>query len=148
MRTGVKQMLQDFNAQHALTLAFHEPCLSLQRAESKISKWHFRMMHRLFGRQFAQLPSNRLIEFLLVPEGGIANLHYHGLIRIPNSHLAYFQRIALNRWRSVARKGTLCLLPIGPTSEDQTRLFSYITKGALISEVLHSSMLMPPPSPT
>lgn len=140
MRTALTQMLQEFDATHILTLAFHEH-INMARAINKIAKWHHQIMRRLFGRGSLTLPSTDAIEFLLLPEAGSANLHFHGLVRVPPSHLDYFQRIAAPRWKRAAAKGTIDFQPL--RHEDRDRWCTYITKGSLASEVLHSSMLLP-----
>ena len=141
MRIALKQMLGNFNATHILTLAFHEQ-INMARATAKISRWHNHSMHRLFGRRCFQLPNEQTIEFLLLPEAGNANLHFHGLIRVPSSHVAYFERFALPRWKRVAYKGTIDFQPIRPTADERDQWFNYITKSTLASEILHSSMLI------
>lgn len=141
MRIALKQMLADFDATHILTLAFHEQ-INMARATAKISTWHHHAMHRLFGRRCFQLPANQTIEFLLLPEAGNANLHYHGLIRVPPSHLTRFESYALPHWRRVAQKGTHDFQPIRQTDDEREQWFNYITKGTLANHVLHSSMLI------
>jgi hypothetical protein len=133
-------MLCDFDATHILTLAFHEQ-INMARATAKISRWHNHAMRRLFGRRCFQLPAEQTIKFMLLPEAGNANLHFHGLIRVPPSHLAYFERFAIPRWKRVAYKGTIDFQPIRGTDEERDQWFNYITKGTLAREVLHSSML-------
>jgi hypothetical protein len=98
-------------------------------------------MRRLFGRRCFQLPAEQTIKFMLLPEAGNANLHFHGLIRVPPSHLAYFERFAIPRWKRVAYKGTIDFQPIRGTDEERDQWFNYITKGTLAREVLDSSML-------
>ena len=97
------------------------------------------MSRRLFGRHFRDLPPNQRIEFLLLPEGGHANLHFHGLIRLPETHQPYFERIAQYRWKRVALKGTLHFAPIDPINGPEG-WFTYITKGDLAKEPLISSL--------
>jgi hypothetical protein len=140
MRSALKQMLKDFEATHIFTLAFHEQ-INMTRATAKISRWHHNAMHRLFGRRCFELPADQTIEFLLLPEAGNADLHFHGLIRVPPSHLARFESYALPHWRRIAQKGTHHFQPIRPTTEERSEWFSYITMSTLAEEVLHSSML-------
>ena len=144
IRSALKQMLKEFKATHILTLAFHEPQINLDRAKAKISRWHHHAMHRLFGRRCFQLPADQTIEFWLLPEAGNANLHFHGLIRVPPTHLAYFERFALPRWKRVAYKGTIDFQPLRPTAEERDQWFNYITKSTLAVDILHSSMLFDP----
>ena len=144
MRIALKQMLRNFDATHILTLAFHEQ-INMARATAKISTWHHHAMHRLFGRRCFQLPANETIEFLLLPEAGNADLHFHGLIRIPPSHLARFESYALPHWRRIAQKGTHDFQPIRQTDDEREQWFNYITKSTLSDQVLHSSMR---PSPS
>lgn len=144
MRDALKQMLREFPAQHHLTLATHQPQINLLSATKKVKQWYHHMSRRLFGRHYRDLPADQRIEFLLLPEGGLANLHFHGLIRVPQTHQDYFERIASTRWKRIAHKGTLFFAPIGLTTEDRERWFTYITKGTLAEEVLHSSMLIDP----
>ena len=143
MRDGLKQMLRDFNAPHDLTLSFHE-LISMDRAKKKLSLWHLNMQRRLFGKAFQDRPAEQRFEFLLLPELAHGYLHFHGVIHIPATHLDYFHRIAAQRWKAVAQRGELLCRQIGPTEADPERWFTYITKGSLASEVLHSSMLTPP----
>jgi hypothetical protein len=141
MRTGLKQMLREFEATHILTLAFHEQ-INMLRATAKISRWHRHVMHRLFGNRCLEIPADQTIKFLLLPEAETANLHFHGLIRVPATHLAYFERYALPHWKRVAYKGTIDFQPIRPTAEERDEWFTYITKGTLAVDMLHSSMLI------
>lgn len=141
MRIALKQMLANFDATHILTLAFHEQ-INMARATAKISRWHHHAMHRLFGRRCFQLPADQTIEFLLLPEAGNANLHFHGLIRVPPSHLARFESYALPHWKRIAHKGTHDFQLIRPTDTERDKCFNYITKSTLAEEVLHSSMLI------
>jgi hypothetical protein len=138
-RDGLKEMLREFKAQHHLTLAFHQQ-INMENATKKIKHWHRHMSRRLFGRHFRDLPSDQRIEFLLLPEGGHANLHFHGLIRLPETHRPYFERIALSRWRHVAFKGTLKFGPFDPIKGGPEGWYSYITKGYLAEQVLESAM--------
>lgn len=142
-RDGLKLMLREFPAQHHLTLAFHQQ-INLQSATARIAKWYQHISRRLFGRNYLDLPADQRIEFLLLPEAELANLHWHGVIRVPQTHLEYFERIAPARWKKIAPKGTFYFAPIGPTTEDRERWFTYITKGNLAVELLHSSMLIEP----
>ena len=143
MRTALKLMLREFKATHILTLAFHEH-INMKRATAKISRWHRNVMHRLFRRHCFEIPVGHTIEFLLLPEAGLANLHFHGVIRVPPTHLDYFERYALPHWRRVANKGTIDFQPIRPTDAERNEWFDYITKGTLAAEILHSSMLIDP----
>jgi hypothetical protein len=138
MRDELKKMLREFPAKHHLTLAFHQQ-INMESATKKVKHWHNHMSRRLFGRHFRDLPSDQRIEFLLLPEGGHANLHFHGLIRLPETHQPYFERIAQYRWRRVAFKGTLHFAPIDPVKGPEG-WFTYITKGDLAKEPLYSSM--------
>jgi hypothetical protein len=138
MRDALKKMLREFPAKHHLTLAFHQQ-INMESATKKVKHWHRHMSRRLFGRHFRDLPPDQRIEFLLLPEGGLANLHFHGLIRLPETHQAYFERIAQYRWKRVALKGTLHFAPLDPNMGPEG-WFTYITKGDLAKEVLHSSM--------
>jgi hypothetical protein len=140
MRAALKHMLREFDATHTLTLAFHEQ-INMSRATAKISRWHRNTMHRLFGRRCFQISVSQTIEFLLLPEAGCANLHFHGLIRIPPTHFAYFERLALQGWKRVAHKGTIHFQPLRPTAEERDAWFTYITKSELAKEILLSSML-------
>ena len=144
-RDGLKKMLREFPAKHNLTLAFHQQ-INMENATKKIKNWLYHMSRSLFGRHFRDLPADQRINFLLLPEAGHANLHFHGLIRLPETHQQYFERIAQHRWKRVALKGTLHFAPIEPTTEDRERWFTYITKGTLAIEVLLSSMLIEPPA--
>ena len=135
IRDGLKEMLREFPAKHHLNLAFHQQ-INLEAATKKVKHWHRHMSRRLFGRNFRDLPADQRIEFFLLPEGGRADLHFHGLIRLPETHVAYFERIALARWRHVAFKGTLKFGPI----HNHEGWFGYITKGDYAVELLHSSM--------
>ena len=143
-RSALKQMLREFPAQHFLTLAFHEEQINMRRATAKISKWHHHVMHRLFRRHCFKLPVDQTIEFLLLPEADLANLHFHGLIRVPPTHLTYFERYALPHWKDVAYKGTIDFQLIRPTDADRERVLDYITKGTHAVEIMHSSMLYLP----
>ncbi len=141
LRSDTKQMLREFNASHVFTLAFHEQ-INMSNATAKIKRWYRDVMHRLYGRRCFQLHRSQSIEFLLLPEGGTAALHFHGLIRVPPEKLAYFERYALPHWKVIAQKGTLDFRPI-----DRDRCegyFSYITKGVEAPEfeesILHSLM--------
>ncbi len=138
IRDGLKKMLREFPAKHHLTLAFHQQ-INMENATRKVKHWHHHMSRRLFGRHFRDLPPDQRIEFLLLPEGGHANLHFHGLIRLPETHQPYFERIAQYRWKRVALKGTLHFAPVDPINGPEG-WFTYITKGDLAKEVLHSSM--------
>ncbi len=113
----------------------------MDRAKKKIAIWYLYLMRRLFGRNYTQRISEQRFDFLLLPESAYGYLHFHGLIHIPPSHLEYFHRLASTRWIAVAPRGEMLCAPIGPTTEDRERWFTYITKGSLASEVLHSSML-------
>ena len=144
MRTALKLMLREFPAQHHLTLAFHEQ-INMERATKKVKHWLHHMSRRLFGRHYFDLPADQRIEFLLLPEADFANLHFHGLIRVPQTHQAYFERIASTRWKRVAPKGTLFFAPLDPIKGPEG-WFTYITADDLASEVLLSSMLMEPPA--
>lgn len=143
MRTALKQMLREFPAQHHLTLAFHQQQINMLSATTKIKDWYHHISRSLFGRHYRDLPADQRIEFLLLPEGGYANLHFHGLIRVPKTHQDYFERIALYRWRRVALKGTLFFAPLDPVKGPEG-WFKYITADDLAAEVLHSSMLIEP----
>lgn len=142
LRSAMKEMLREFTASHVFTLAFHEH-ISLDRATKKLSKWYSNVMQRLFRRHCFQLPVSQTIEFWLLPERGNANLHFHGLIRVPNDRLAYFESYALPHWRDIAQKGTHDFRPIKP--DEYERNLGYITKGTHATDieisVLHSSML-------
>ena len=92
-------------------------------------------------RRCFQLPATQTIEFLFLPEAGNANLHFHGLIRVPPSHLARFESYALPHWKRVAQKGTHDFQPIRQTDDEREKWFNYITKSTLANQVLHSSML-------
>lgn len=138
MRLGLKQMLENFDATHILTLALHEQ-INMVRAMKKVAEWDKQMMRRLFRRSCFQLPLKEVIEFLLLPEAGNAQLHFHGLIRIPPTHRTYFERIASARWRSIAKRGTFDLQLVLPEKRDAWQ--TYITKGFLASEVFDSTML-------
>lgn len=138
MRLGLKQMLGRIEATHILTLAFHEH-VNMVRAKKKVAEWDKQMMRRLFGHSCFQLPPSEVIEFLLLPEAGNAQLHAHGLIRIPPTHRIYFERIALARWRRIAQRGTIDLQLLIPEKRDAWH--TYITKGHLACEVFDSSML-------
>ena len=142
-RVALKQMLREFPAQHVLTLAFHEQ-IDMRRATEKVAKWYRRLLRRLFGRQYFELPPDQRLEFLLLPEAGGANLHFHGLTRIPESHVAYFERIAVDQWKCITPRGTGSLDVLRPTAAEREEWYSYITKGSLAVEVLHSSMLALP----
>jgi hypothetical protein len=133
-------MLREFPAKHHLTLAFHQQ-INMENATKKIKNWLYHMSRSLFGRHFRDLPADQRINFLLLPEAGHANLHFHGLIRLPETHQQYFERIALHRWKRVALKGTLHFAPIDPIKGSEG-WFTYITKGDLAKEVLSSSMLI------
>lgn len=143
-RDALKQMLREFPAKHHLTLAFHQQ-INMENATKKIKNWLYHMSRSLFGRHFRDLPADQRIEFLLLPEAGLANLHFHGLIRVPETHQQYFERIALHRWKRVALKGTLHFAPID-TINGPEGWFTYITKGTFAKEVLLSSMLIEPPA--
>ena len=142
MRSAMKQMLREFNASHVFTLAFHEPT-NMKNATTKIDKWYRHVMHRLFGRRCFELPTSQTIEFLLLPEQGTANLHFHGLIRVPTDHISYFERYAIPHWRDIAKKGTHDFRPIN--LEKYETYLDYITKGTHATDagdgILHSSML-------
>ena len=140
MRSGLKQMLRELNASHILTLAFHEQ-INMTSATKKLSQWHLHVMHRLFGRHCLQQPAEQTIEFILLPEAGDANLHFHGLIRVPTDHLAYFERYALPHWKRIARKGTIDFQQLRTTAEERDKWFNYITKRTLANDFVHSSML-------
>lgn len=137
-------MLREFDGSHIITLAFHQPLLSLPTATKKVALWHCHILRRLFGRNYHQTPSADALHFLLLPEADGANLHFHGLVRVPTTHAAYFTRIAPARWKAVAPKGTIDLQPLRPSDDERQEWYSYITKGSLASEVLHSSMLPQP----
>ena len=139
MRDDLQTMLREYQAKHHLTLAFHQQ-INMEAATKKIQHWHRHMSRRLFGRNFRDLPPDQRIEFLLLPEGGHANLHFHGVIRLPETHKRYFERIALSRWRHVAFKGTLHFGPFDPIKGGPEGWYSYITKGHLCNQVLDSSM--------
>ncbi len=143
LRDALKQMLREFDASHIITLAFHEQ-INTSKATWRIGGWHRQVMKRLFGRSFADRPRNESIEFLLLPEAGAANLHFHGVIHVPETHVAYFERYALPRWRHFAKKGTHDFQPVRKSTEQREEWYSYITKGLLAAEVLHSSMLLEP----
>jgi len=140
MRSALKQMLRDFDAKHQFTLAFHDR-YSLDSATAKIATWYRHMMRRLFGRGWFKLSQSQGIEFFLLPEAGPAHLHFHGPIRIPPTHLLYFERIAALQWKHLVPTGTFDFGPIEPTPEDHERYYTYVTKCSLASEILHSSML-------
>lgn len=142
MRDGLRQMLHQFNAPNDLTLSFHE-IITMERATRKISRWYLNMQRRLFGKNYQDRPPEQRFEFLLLPEVANGYLHFHGVIHIPASHLGYFHKIAASRWTAVAPRGELLSRQIGPTAADRERLFDYITKDQIASEVLHSSMLTP-----
>jgi hypothetical protein len=143
MRDGLRQMLRQFNAPNDITLSFHE-VITMERSTKKISRWYLDMQRRLFGRNYQDRPAEQRFEFLLLPETAHGYLHFHGLIHIPATHFDYFHRIAAKRWNAVAPRGELLSRQIGLTDSDHERLFTYITKGSLAAEVLHSSMLRPP----
>ena len=143
LRNSLKQMLREFDASHIITLAFHEQ-INISKATWKIGGWHRQVMTRLFRRSFYDRSRNESIEFLLLPEAGGANLHFHGVIRVPETHSAYFERYALPRWRHFAKKGTHDFQPMRKSPEEREEWYSYITKGSLAAEVLHSSMLLEP----
>ena len=142
MRSAMKQMLREFNASHVFTLAFHE-LINMPNATAKISRWYRNVMHRLFGRRCFQLSPSQSIEFLLLPEGGTAALHFHGLIRVPPEKLAYFERYAIPHWKNIAQKGTLDFRLVD--QDKYEGYLPYITAGCEIPEyrgsILHSSML-------
>ena len=122
MRLALKKMLGEFQASHFLTLAFHDEHINMVRATKKVAKWHDQMMRRLFGRSCFQLPPSEVIEFLLLPEAGNANLHFHGLIRVPPTHRAYFERIAATRWKSIAKKGDFDLRLLLPEKRERLQV--------------------------
>jgi hypothetical protein len=139
-RIGLKDMLCKINATHILTLAFHEP-INMARATAKISRWHKNAMHRLFGRRCFELPADQTIKFLLLPEAGNAYLHFHGVIRVPPTHLARFEHYALPHWKRIAPRGTHDFQPIRATDDERDQWYNYITKSTLAKEVLHSAFL-------
>ena len=143
LRNALKHLLREFDASHIITLAFHEQ-INTSKATWKIGGWHRQVMTRLFRRSSSNRPRDESIEFLLLPEAGTANLHFHGVIRIPETHSAYFERYALPRWRHFARRGTHDFQPMRKSTEEREQWYSYITKGSLAAEVLHSSMLLYP----
>jgi hypothetical protein len=142
LRTKTKEMLRKFKASHVFTLAFHE-YISMDRATKKLSDWYGNVMQRLFRRHCFELPVSQTIEFWLLPERGNADLHFHGLIRIPNERRAHFERYALPHWRDIAKKGTHDFRPIDPLKYEGN--LDYITKRVHATDteikVLHSSML-------
>lgn len=127
MRSAMKQMLRELNASHVFTLAFHEQ-INMYDATEKIKRWYRDVMHRLYGRRCFQLHSGQSIEYRLLPEGGAAALHFHGLIRVPPEKLAYFERYALPHWKVVAHKGTHDFRPVDRDRYEE--YLSYVTKGA------------------
>jgi hypothetical protein len=141
VRTALIQMLEEFNASHHITLTFHKH-YNLQTATARVTKWYHVTMRQLFGRNWITLPTHERVEFLLLPE--MANhLHFHGVVRIPASHLTYFTKIATANWKRHVPTGTLFF---GDFYVDKPRetYFTYITKGSLAAEILHSSMLQLP----
>lgn len=135
-------MLAEFNASHQITLAFHKH-YNLVTATARVTKWYHIVMRQLFGHNWVALPRHQRIEFLLLPELA-EHIHFHGVIRIPDSHLAYFTKIAAAKWK--------CLVPTstffwGDFYSDRPRehYFKYITKGSLaVNEFVHSSLLQLP----
>jgi len=146
-RIGLKEMLCKIEATHILTLAFHEQ-INMDRATGKISRWHKDTMHRVFGRRCFELPAEQTIEFLLLPEAGHANLHFHGVIRVPPTHLARFENYALPHWKRIAQKGTHDFQLIRQTDDERDQWFNYITKSTLAETVFHSSMVHGYPEPS
>ena len=143
MRSALIQMAYDVNATHDLTLCFND----YYRPDASVfylAKWYRHMMQRLFRRRCYQLPKQQVIEFVAFPEcpdGG--NPHFHCPIRIPDSHLNYFTKIAETRWKAIVPKGNIFLQPIRQTAKDYADLFDYVTKSPSAKDVIHSSMLIP-----
>ena len=90
------------------------------------------------------LPERQVIEFVAFPEfSSRSKPHFHCPIRIPDSHLNYFTKIAESRWKAIVPKGHIFLQPIRQTAKDYADLFNYVTKSPSAKDVIHSSMLMP-----
>jgi hypothetical protein len=143
LRHGLIEFARQINPTHDLTLNFHK-YYRPEIAVALLTKWYRHILQRLFGRQCYQLPREQLIEFVAFPEFSLAGYpHYHCPIRIPASHLSYFQRIAADRWKAIVPTSSLYLQPIGQTERDQAALFDYVTKSSSAKEVIHSSMLLP-----
>ena len=143
LRRGLIEFARQINPTHDLTLNFHE-YYRPEVAVARLTTWYRHILQRLFGRNCYQLPSNQLIEFVAFPEFSLAGYpHFHCPIRIPTSHLSYFQRIAANRWKAIVPTSTLYLQPIGQTEQDYADCFDYVTKCSSAKEVIHSSMLLP-----
>ena len=138
LRTTLMQMLAEFNASHQITLTFNKH-YNLQRATARVTKWYHIVMRQLYGRNWSALPPNQRIEFLLLPEMA-KHLHFHGVIRIPESHVTYFTKIAAAKWKFIVPTSTFFY---GDFYSDMPRdyYFRYITYGSLALEFLHSSML-------
>lgn len=138
-RDAVKKMLAEFNASHQITLTFNKH-YNLSTATARVTKWYHIVMRQLFGRNWATLPQHQRIEFLMLPELA-EHIHFHGVIRIPDSHLEYFTKIAAAKWK--------CLVPTstffwGDFYSDRPRehYYKYITAESLaVDDFVHSSML-------
>lgn len=146
-KSPLRQALIDYahqvNGKHHLTLNFHAHYRP-DHATECLRRWYSIVMRRLFGRSWNELPKESVIEFVMFPEYSLATpIHFHGPIRIPESHLEYFMKIATLRWKTIVPTGSLHFTPIGQTQQDYDKLFDYITKSSTASDLVHSSMLYP-----
>ena len=143
LRKALIEFACQIHPTHDLTLNFHDDYRP-DTAVSRLASWYRQLLQRLFGRRCYQLPKEQIFEFVAFPELSFAgHPHFHCVARIPGSHLSYFHRIALDRWKAHVPTGSLHLQPIEQGDESCARLFSYVTKSSTSREVIHSSMLLP-----
>jgi hypothetical protein len=142
LRRGLIDFAHQIGAKHHFTLNFHD-WYTTETAIKRVRRWDCAVMRRLFGRRCYTLPPDQVIQYLIFPEhSGAGHVHFHGPIRVPDTHLAYFTKIAEARWKSIIPTGSFHFAPIKQTEADYEDLFTYITKTSTAApDLIHSSML-------
>ncbi len=129
VRTALRQMLFDYDAQYMITVNFNRTT-SFVSARTSLKALQARVNRKLFGKHWLKLPQKRRTEFIAFAEHPHSNFHYHILFRVPTltrKQTLIFRLFVEPLWQEMIEFGQVHVAKFA-TNEDRARAVSYVTK--------------------
>lgn len=123
---------------HFVTINFNE-ATSMLSARRLLSKFHYELDRKLFGRRFFKRPESARTFFIAFPEVARA-LHWHALFRVQEGAMERFKQNIGTMLKSAA-KAASCDVQLIRSEAEKERITSYITKDAWQSRSIENFLV-------
>lgn len=106
IKKGLIDLAQSLRPTHKIDLIFNAE-ISLNSAHRKIKYFDTQVHRKLLGKYYYKKPSHRRIISICFPEHIDNNLHYHGIIWVPEKFHDTFENTAIIAWLRACKSGYL-----------------------------------------